>query len=294
MKYLLLTLSLIAVTHAGEFDPSQVASDAKWWLHADLEATRGTGIGKRVVAEIDEKKGAQLRAVKRMFSINPVTDLDGITLYGDGGKDRAVALIEGGFDQEHLEDLVMAGEDYESREHEGIMVHSWTDEKERQHAAFFRTDLLVFSHFEDMLDAALSSLKSGDSLAADPFIDAGSGAPFLVGSANLAEVEMGGDESKLLAHAETLKIALAETDGRMEARMLLAIDNREDGDRFRRVMDGMIALGELGNVDLKAADLAYEAKPEDGGKTVRCTMSIPTPEMIGIMEKNGAFDRIGE
>ncbi|BCX47008.1 hypothetical protein HAHE_09160 [Haloferula helveola] len=294
MKHLLLSLSLVAGLHAAEFDPARVSPDAKWWLHADLEAARATELGKRVVAEVDEKKGDQLRALKRMFSVNPMTDLKGITLYGDGQKDHAVALIEGNFDRAHLEDIAKAADKHESEEREGLVIHSWTDKGKRQHAVFVRDDLLVFSHFEDLLDSAITTLKSGNGLTADPFVGAGAAAPFLVGYANLQEVEMGKDESKLLGHAETLRIAMTEAAGRMEGRMQLEVVDKADGDRFRMVMDGMVALGELGNPDLRAADISFDSRSEEGGKTVRCTLSFPTSDLISLMEKAKAFDKIGK
>ncbi len=293
MKHLLLPLLLAAGVQAGEFNPAQVSPDAKWWLHADLEAVRGTEIGQRVVTVVEDKKGAQLRALKRLFSINPVTDLKGITLYGDGGKDRSVAIIHGSFDSGHLEDLVAAAEDYSSEDKDGTIRHSWTDKGKRQHAFFARNDLLVFSHFEDLLEGAMTTLR-GEGMSPDEFVGAGSGAPFLVGSAKLSEVEMDGDESELLAHAQTLKIALGEAGGRMEGRLLIDTGDRADGDRFRKIIEGMIALGELGNAALRDADMQFEAKAENGGRTVRSTLSLPTAEMIAMMEADGAFDRIGE
>jgi len=294
MKRLLLPLLFCAAAHGGEFDPTRVSPDAKWWLHADLAAARDTEVGKRVVAAIDEKKGAQLKALKRMLSINPLTELRGITLYGDGRRDRAVAIIEGSFDRGHLEDLVRAAEDYSSRELEGATVHTWTDKGKRQHAAFVRDDLLAFSHFENLLEGSLATFRSGSGIATDPFVAAGAGAPFLVGAARLSEVEMKGDESKLLGKAGLLKLALAEAGGRMEGRMLLEVGDRADGDRFRKVMEGMVALGELGNDALEAADLAFEARSEQGGRSVRCTLSLPSGELVSLLERGGVFDRIGE
>lgn len=293
MKHFLLPLILGASVHAAELNPSHIAPDANWWLHADLEAVRDTEIGKRVVETIEDKKGAQLRAVKRMFSINPVTDLMGITLYGDGGKDRAVAIIQGNFDRAHLEDLVAAADDYSSKKRGPFTVHSWTDKEKRQHAFFAEDDTLVFSHFESLLESAMDTL-GGEGIDADPFVSAGSGAPFLVGSANLSEVEMDDDGSELLGHAETLKIALAESGDRMEGRMLIETADPADGERFRKVMEGMVALGQLGNAILRDADMQFEARAEDGGRRVNCTLSLPGSTMMEMMEKNGAFDRIGE
>ena len=56
---------------------------------------RGSQTGKTVFARIEADHGAKLRAFKRMFSLHPLADLQGVTLYGDGKPKQAVALING-------------------------------------------------------------------------------------------------------------------------------------------------------------------------------------------------------
>lgn len=293
MKTLVLPILFVASLQAAEFNPGHVSSDASWWLHADFEAVRDTKIGQRVVEAIEKEHAAKLKAVKRMFSLNPVTDIKGITLYGDGGKDRAVALIHADFDRAHLEDLVGAAEDYGSERRGEVTVHSWTDKGKRQHAFFASDDLLVFSHFESLLESAMSTLRSGG-MERDPFVSSGTASPFLVASARLSEVEMKGDESELLGHAETLKIALAESGERMEGRMMVGTAERVDGERFRKVMEGMVAIAELGNAVLRDGDMRFETSSADEGRTVNATLSLPSSVMIKLMEKDGAFARMGE
>ncbi len=92
---ILCLFALTAPVRAGELAPVEVPSSAEWLLHADLDAMRASETGKAIFAEIESKHGGQLRSFKRMFSIHPVTDLRDVTLYGDGKKDHAVALIDG-------------------------------------------------------------------------------------------------------------------------------------------------------------------------------------------------------
>ena len=298
MKHLILPILLIASVHAGEFDPTRVSPDAKWWLHADLDAVRGTEVGKRIVSEIEARKGDQLNALKLMFSVNLLTDLSGITLYGNGKKDQAVALIDGRFNRDHLEGILKAADDHRSGIHSDFTVHSWTDKKKdenkEQHAAFVREDLIVFSERKPLLLKALDVFKSGAGMETDPFVATGSAAPFLVGAARLAEVEMGEDESKLLRKANSLRIALAETGDRMEGRMQVEVGEASDGKLLRTVLDGIMALASLTDDRLSDADFKSEVRADAGGSTVNCIISMTSAGMISIMEKNGDFDRIGE
>lgn len=298
MKHLILPILLIATAHAGEFDPARVSPDAKWWLHADLDTVRGTEVGKRIVSEIEARKGDQLNALKLMFSVNPLTDLGGITLYGNGKKDQAVALIDGRFERDHLEGLLKAADDYRSGTHADFTVHSWTDKKEdgekEQHAAFVREDLIVFSERKSLLFKALDVIKSGAGMEMDPFVEAGSATPFLVGEARLSEVEMDEDESKLLRKADTLRVALAEAGDRMEGRMQVEVGKASDGKLLSKVLDGIMALASLTDDRLSDAGFNSEVRADAGGSTVNCTISVTSAGMISIMEKNGDFDRIDD
>lgn len=290
MKPILLSLSLAGILSAGEFRSERVAPEAKWWLHADIAAAKQTAPGQRMVEAIETKHGDQLNALKLMFSVNPMTDLESITLFGDGRKDMAVALIEGRFNREHLEGLVKAADDYDHHTHASFGVHSWEDKGKRQHAAFASGDLLVFSHEKGLLHRALDVLASGSGLADDPFVSAESSAPFVVGSAQLSEVEMDEDESRLLRKAEVLKLAFHESGGRMDARMLLEAGSPADGKRFQRVMEGIIALGELSVALDKANEMTFTTNTSAEGRIVNSSISMPAAMMVEWMEAEGAFD----
>lgn len=290
MKPILFSLSLAGLLSAGEFRPELVAPDAKWWLHADLAAAKQTAPGQRMVEAIEAKHGDQLNALKLMFSVNPMTDLNGITLFGDGRKDMAVAVIDGRFNRDHLEGIVKAADDYERHTHGAFTVHSWEDKGKRQHAAFASGKLLVFSHDKGLLHQALDVMTSGKGLPSDGFTTTNSATPFVVGSAHLSEVEMDEDESKLLRKAETIKIALHESNERMEARMLLEAGDPRDGQRFKRVMEGFVALFELSDAIGNPNDMTFTVNTSNGGRIVNSSMSMPSTMMVDWMEQEGAFD----
>ncbi|MEM1083631.1 MAG: hypothetical protein AAGI48_05875 [Verrucomicrobiota bacterium] len=296
MKRLLLPLLLSAAAQAAPFEPGRVSQDAKWWLHADLDAVRNTAIGKRLVTEIEEKKGDQLNALKLMFSVNPLTDLGGITLYGNGKKDQAVALIDGSFDREHLEGILKAADDFETENHGELTVMSWTDEEKdkRQHAAFVHDDLVAFSERKPLLIEALDVFSKNNGMVADPFVADAASQPFLIGTALLGEIELDDDESKLLGKADSLRIALAETGERMEGRMRVEVGKSSDGLLLGKVLEGIMALASLTDDRLGDADFRNSVSTADGGKTVECEMSMTSSGMITIMEQNGDFARIGE
>lgn len=285
---LLCLLSLVAPLHAGEVIPSQIPASARWQLHADLDAMRGSETGKAIFARIEADHGPKLRAFKRMFSLHPLEDLRGITLYGDGKPEHAVALIDGTFNRAHIEDVVAAADDHETSTHAGFTVHHWKDKGVGQHAAFASPALLVFSRQEELLRDALDVLKANAPAKKDSFLNADGGQPLIAASARLAEIDLPGDEARLLRMARTLHLSAQEHGGRFILRMAAETANPTDADRLRRMLDGVIAFAQAGDAKLDGLDLrsAMEADPDRPGMTGK--ISLPVGEWITLMEKASA------
>ncbi len=287
---ILCILALAAPLHAGEIVPSQVPASAKWLAHADLDAMRDSETGKTVFSRIEDDHGDQLKAFKRMFSVHPLTDLRGITLYGDGKPDHAVALIDGAFDQAHIEDIVKVADHYEGGTHAGFTVHTWKDKGKKQHAAFASGSLLVFSHQRDLLEQALDVLKADKPADADPFFTADGGKPLLAASAKISEIDLPGDEARIIRMAKMLRLAATENGGRFSLRAGVETGNPTDADRIRRVLDGMIAFAQMADLKLDGLDLQADlaVTPDKPGLTA--SLSLPVAEWIALMERAAAED----
>ena len=281
-------LALIAPLFAGGIIPSQVPASAKWQLHADLDALRGSETGRFIFARIEADHGAKLRAFKRMFSIHPLNDLRGITLYGDGKPDHAVALIDGTFDRAHIEDVLGAADNYETSVYAGIAVHHWKDKKVWQHAAFATESLLVFSRQKDLLHQALDVLKANTPAKPDPFFTAHGGSPLIAASARLSEIDMPGDEARLVRMAKTLHIAFHEHGGRFTVRIGAGTAEAADAENLRRMLDGVIAFVQASDARFDGLDLRTDLTADPGGPDLKATLSLPVGEWITLMEKAAA------
>jgi hypothetical protein len=278
-------ITLAAPLHAAPLDPAQIPASAKWLAHADIEAIRASETGKTVFARIEADHGAHLKAAKRMFSINPIADLNGITLFGDGKPEQAVALIHGNFDRTHLEELVAAAEDYSKDTYSGITVHNWKDKGTVQHAAFASDHLLVFSRQAGLLHQALDTLKSGSSAEPDPFFTAEGGSPLIAGSANLAGIDLPGDEARLLRMAKSLHIAANENEGRFTIRLGAGTADATNADRLRRILDGVIAFAQAGDPKLDGLDLQSNVAVTADKTGLDASVSLPVNEWIALMQK---------
>ena len=283
---LLCSLTLAAALHGGERVPAQIPPAAKWQVHADLDAMRDSETGKTLIAAIEADHGARLRAFKRMFSIHPINDLHGVTLYGDGKPDHAVALIDGTFDRAHLEDIILAADDHASSTHAGFTVHSWKDKGETQHAAFATDTLVVFSRQRSMLDLALDTLKAGAPAEADPFFTRDGGRPLVAASGRLSEMEMPGDEARVLRMADTLRLAADEHEGRFIFRAGIDARSTADADRLRRILDGIAAFAQIAEPKLDGLDLRADFSLD--ATRLDAALSLPVAEWISLVGKFAA------
>lgn len=281
-------LALAARLHAGPIVPSQVPAAAKWQLHADLDAMRGSETGKSIFARIEADHGAQLRAFKRMFSIHPLNDLRGITLYGDGKPDHAVALIDGIFDLGHIQDVLGAADSHETDTHAGFTIHRWKDKDVWQHASFATDRLLVFSRQKDLLHEALDVLKTNAPAKADPFLAANVGNPLIAASARLSEIDLPGDEARLVRMAKTLRIGFNEHGGRFSVRIGAETADAAAAESLRRMLDGVIAFVQASDVRFDGLDLRADLAADGDKPELKATLSLPVGEWITLMEKAAA------
>ncbi len=292
MKTTLLCLLAIATPlHAGGLIPSRIPASAKWFLHADTDAMRGSETGRAVFRLIEEEHGAKLRAIKRMFSIHFLNDLNDITLFGDGLPDHSVALIHGTFDHDHITDVLKAAENYSESQHAGTTVMSWTDKGKPQNAAFAQHDLLVFSHQGDSLREQLDLLRANQPADADPFFAAAGGRPLVLANARLSEIKLPDDASAVLRTLRTLRIAASENDGRFTIRMGVEGTNAKQANRLQRILDGVVALSQVVNKDLGDLDLRSEIHTTKNPPGVSADLSLPVAEWITLMEKDAARKR---
>lgn len=287
----ILGLLLTGALQATPLNPDHVPDRANWFLHADLDQLRDTSVGGLMMEEVEKKHGKQLRAVKRMFSLNPFSDLHGVTLWGPGEKDQAAVVIKASFDREHLTDLISAAKDHETSAHHEQTVHSWKDDKEEaktQHGAFFGEDLVVISeqkqlvlHTLDVLDGRADAMDTP--VATEP-------ASFLLGLASLEDLDIKGDDAELFRKARSLQARFHERNDRLHAELTIEAAAPRDATRFAKVLEGIVALGELGNEKIAGLELEHTVTVK-GGTTVHASLSIPSTHVLQAMEEAGALGK---
>jgi hypothetical protein len=90
----------------------------------------------------------------------------------------------------------------------------------------------------------------------------------------LGEIEMPEDSARLLKHAKQLKIGAFESDGRFSIRMNAETGDPALADRVKRVLDGIVAIGELGNPDLAVPEFLSEIQTTDSTGVTATVFSV--------------------
>ena len=156
-------------TPAASVDRAAIGADAGWALHLDVDAFRGTGLGKQVLAVLKtEEREPVFQFLKTILSFDPRDGLHGLTLYGRvPAPNEAVAMIYADLDAEKLTAMAAMAEDYRTIPHGTQTIHHWVDndrrEKEggdpRTYAAIYQGRILIFSRSEKGVASALDVLS---------------------------------------------------------------------------------------------------------------------------------------
>jgi hypothetical protein len=278
-----LFIACAAPLTAGQLVPSQISSEAKWLVHADLDAMRDSETGKAVFDLIEADHGKRLRSLSTFLALQPLNELHGITLYGDGKFEHAAALIDGKFDRQLLEGLVRTTKDYSEITHVGHVIHSWVEEGVKQHVAFASDGLMVFSRQEDGLKQALDALQPQSSSLTNSLAAAETGRPLVVARARISEMELPKDLSRLVRMTKTLQLAAFEADSRFTVRASAETDGGGDADRLRRMLDGVLAFAQTSDAKLEGLDLRAELDAITRSPVFIAVLSLPVSEWISLL-----------
>jgi hypothetical protein len=263
---------------------SHVSAGANWFLHADYEQFCNTQIGRLIRVEMkNEGIDEQLENFAAVFSFNPLKDIRGVTIYGNGSdKEKAVVLVDGTFDKEKLVSLVSMNPEHEEFKHGDIVIHGWVDENkrnadgtsEKMYGCFYGERLLVLSagrqatkHAVDVLNGSAGS-ASGD-LFNSAVLDA-KGAFLRVGAYGLAKIVGQQPKAAMLKQAEELDLVVGEDGGSFYIDAGLKADSQEAAANISKMVDGVIAFAALaGEEQPKLAELAKKLKLSCVDKAVR-------------------------
>ena len=304
-KALLIVTCLSAAVLAGPLNKQQIAAQAQWLIHGDVEGLMASKLGQRIQQEAAKPGAAQvLEGIKTIYGINPLTDIKSITLYGSKvGAEEGVALIRANVDREKLVNLLKLNPDYKEHKADGLVIHEWVDPPkddkpaQTRFGAFQGSDMAVIASSQTLLRQALAVLEGkADSLAKSesPLAAAGPAGAFLtLRVGKLPQPPANKPEAALLAQFAGAQAYLGEVEGKVFAEVAIATATPEAADNVRKMAEGGLAFLNLvmpaqgpahPDIPPQFPALVRSAKVTMDGKTVKLSAAVTAEELIAMLE----------
>ena len=252
---LLCILLIYASVPAGSLDKKEVAADAKWVLHLDLDAFRDSQLGTLVLDKIHSTHQDQIDAMKELLGLDLTADIHSLTGYGtDADEKTAVALFHGSFDKEKMLALLKLNEHHTTMDYNDHTIHLWAEDKSNkaQAGTFITGDLIAISQSEesvkkaiDVVNTKVASLDSNRQTPLFSLTDRPGRPILLLAVDSLSELTDDDTKAAVLKNSKMLAVLAAEDDGQLSLSIELVTENTEAATQIEQIIRGMIAFATL-------------------------------------------------
>jgi hypothetical protein len=226
-----------------------IAKDAKWYIHLDFAAAKKTVFYASVLDAVRAHFPLDdtLAQVKQFLDVDPLTDINGFTVYNNSfEKDVAAIIVYAKVNPERFTQALQQNADFKETPYNKHALLSWTDNNDGKHknGCFYADGVVLMADQEATLRMAVDVLD-GTKPAESPLAKTPeSPGAFLYGSADLAQAP---DKkvSQLLSNSEAATASLGELEGKLKLAVNITALNPQTGVQLKKLLDGAKALGEL-------------------------------------------------
>lgn len=311
MKHLicsLLTLVAAVPALAGPLQKNDVAADAKWILHLDVDQMRATQVGDAIVRQRIDKEMGRVRADLKTYLDYDFdwTRIHGLTAYGMDyqrrGKAKGVLLIHTDLDvQRGLEAAIekqgLAGVPDGNVQRLQAEPVPWYSIREELFVALPAGKPIVLAKSRDLVDKGVSVLAGTvpSTAAGSAFSEFG---PVPTTGFFLAMAEGLGDQTPLPPQAKVLRMTdagrfmIGESNGQVALSLLLKAKSPEISLQIQQVLQGLMALVTLGQVDNPELQrLAQSTRVMTNDRWVTVDVQLPVGAVLQKMAEKHAATR---
>lgn len=270
-------------------DLKDFPSQTRWVLSVDLKAAQASPLVSFIVDKMDADKRLEaqnkLAAIKAMFGVDLVKDIDHLIIAGNGNAEKGgVAYVYGNFDTQRLTTILAVSKDFASTDNNGFKMLSWVDDKDGKPKclSFAKPGMAMLSNSQGALVDALDVLagkKQG--LAPDsPISDAFTRTPqtlFSVHAFDVAAIVGQAPQAEMLKQAQALSLSVQSVNAdTLEAALSVTTATDETALQIHQAVMGIQALLLL-QADAKPeqATLASLAQITSKGRVVGITLKLP-------------------
>ncbi len=273
---LVVVLGVTTFVRAAALDGKRVPEDAKWLVHVDMDAIRGSKTWKNVVEGLLEKNAGFQTAVQNVQLFTGFRfpqDLHDVTLYGQAFSEEAgVVVIHVTVDSSALLSQLALAPGYECFKHGEHEVHAWQDKGKQLYGSFQSKSVAVIGRSRenvekaiDVLDGRSAAVKAGAGLA-----EGAKGAVLAyVGGSGLAELQkLQQAKTPLLNEAELAWVSIGEQEESVVVRAAVGTKTSQTAQQMKALLDGLKAM-----VSLAAANENADAKTKAAGSALQSLMT---------------------
>jgi hypothetical protein len=308
-QILMLILPLGLTSLGGPLQKEQVAADAKWLVHLDVDRLRSTKVGDYIINQVLEPK---LGSLTRQFDFNlDWKKVRALTAYGTSFQSKSsfdgVLLIKTELDLQGVLDNAIEKASradkhsvpIEKTQEGDITTYSM---KDQMFASFETGKPVIVGKSLDSIQnargvlsgtsASLASTKTFSEFpqSPNPFFFMGAVDAFN-SSPETAKEPRDGDEfnpkAKILKLADGGRVLLGENSKELFVDLSLKAKSAEVVTQMQQVIQGMIALASLSqsdNQDLQ--QLAQSAKVSSTGQIVTLKLGYPAEQAVQLLSSN--------
>ena len=295
-----LGFGLAGLLRAEPLDLKQVADDAKWVAHVDVDAMRASTVLQKAHEQMLKKHPEvekHLAKVREIWKFNPCTDMHGATFYDTQiKKGSGIAIVHAKVDRRLMLEKAKQAPEHRAVNYGKYELHSWTHDKGSKHqrsmtGTFYKPDVLVFGNSVEAVTAALDVLdgtkpniagKDGPLAAKVP-----PGAMFVARAVGLSQADLP-CKSPLAKQVDTLMVAAGENHGESFLVGKLTVKQPEIAQQMKAVADGFLAVAALTHGgDADAMKLIGALKVTAADKTLSVEWRAPAEAVWAHVQKMG-------
>ncbi|MBN1393589.1 MAG: hypothetical protein JW959_00970 [Pirellulales bacterium] len=292
-------LCLAGAVRAEPLELEQIAADAKWVAHLDVDAMRTSAVADKVREHWREKhpKAVEhLEMIRAVWNFNPCADVHGITLYGTKiKKDTGVVIVHAKVDQEFLLDKARKAPGHRGETYGQYRLHTWRHREGKKHerdmtGVFYRPDVILFGGSIDEVKTALDVLDgTSPNLAGkkSPLtVPVAEGTMFLARAVDLAEAKDLPCKSPMVKQIDSIALAIGEKGGDSFLVARMCVKKPELARQIKTVVEGARAMAAMVNGDdSEALELIDALDIDIKGKVIEVEWRAPAEKVWNHLKK---------
>ncbi len=285
---------------AAPFPSRAIPSEARWWLHWDVEAWNRTVPGQTFLGLLKQEEAERkLAAFKAVFGFDPRTDIAGITLCGAGR--HGAVILQGRFDRERILTLLKAADGYSETSTGNHVIYSWLDEKKKDkgngqrkriYGAFHGVSTVILSEYESVVQMVLDTLDGRHPAVQLARTDEAAVGGFLYGMATELPAET--RPNAHLPGAQNVRLWVGEIGGQIRCHVSATMASEEKAAQLQKVLEGLRAMAMLNaEQDPRAARWAQSLVVETSGSRISAQLEVPSEDVAQAI-REGAQKKLKE